>query len=85
MEKSKKNSERYAWVVKCGGWHLVKSNPLSVIEESMPPQTKESKHCHFSSQQFFYILNGKAIFEIGDEIIHVENGEEIHIELKIIS
>lgn len=62
MEKSKENSEHYNWGNNCGGWHLVKSERLSVMEELMPPKTQEKKHYHKFSQQFFRILNGKSIF-----------------------
>lgn len=79
MKKSKDNSEYYNWGDNCSGWHLVKSQSLSVIEELMPPNTKEKKHYHSKSQQLFRILRGKAIFEIENEIFEVQNGEGIHI------
>lgn len=79
MKKSKENSEHYNWGENCSGWHLVKTESLSVIEELMPPKTKEKKHHHKVSQQFFRILKGKATFEIENEIITVEEGKGIHI------
>jgi mannose-6-phosphate isomerase-like protein (cupin superfamily) len=83
MKKSKENSEHYNWGNNCSGWHLVKSESLSVIEELMPPKTQEKKHYHNNSQQFFRILNGKATFEIDNEIIEVESGNGIHIPPKV--
>ncbi|MDG3583199.1 cupin domain-containing protein [Galbibacter pacificus] len=82
MKKSKENSEHYFWGENCSGWHLVKSQSLSIIEESMPPNTQEKKHYHNNSQQFFRILSGKATFEIENETIEVQNGEGIHIPPK---
>jgi len=79
MKKSKENSEHYNWGENCSGWHLVKSQSLSVIEELMPPKTQEKKHYHKLSQQFFRILKGKATFEIEDKIIEVDHGNGIHI------
>ncbi|MEE9361425.1 MAG: cupin domain-containing protein [Cellulophaga sp.] len=76
---SKENSEHYKWGNNSDGWHLVKSQSLSVIEELMPPNTKEKKHYHKFSQQFFRILSGKATFEIENEIIEVEAGNGIQI------
>ncbi len=80
---SKENSELYYWGDKCIGWHLVKSKNLSIIEELMPPNTKEEKHYHNFSEQFFQILNGTATFEIAGQTIEVEKGKGIHILPKI--
>ena len=43
MKTSKRNSEHYHWGNNCSGWHLVKSENLSIIEELMPPNTLEKK------------------------------------------
>jgi len=83
MKISKENSEHYYWGEKCSGWHLVKSENISIIEELMPPNTKEQKHYHNFSEQFFQILNGIGTFEIDDQIIEVEKGSGIHILPKI--
>jgi len=79
MKISKENSEHYYWGDKCSGWHLVNSKNLSIIQEIMPPKTKEQNHYHNFSEQFFYILDGIATFEIADQIIEVEKGNGIHI------
>ncbi|WP_252730021.1 cupin domain-containing protein [Zobellia uliginosa] len=79
MKRTKENSEHYTWGDNCSGWHLVKSQKLSIIEELMPPNTQEKKHFHEFSEQFFRILNGTATFEIENEIIKVEKGQGVHI------
>lgn len=79
MKLSKENSQSYHWGDKCRGWHLVKSENLSIIEELMPPNTKEQKHYHHFSEQFFRILSGTATFEIADEILELEAGQGVHI------
>ena len=84
MKKSKENSEHYYWGDNCSGWHLVKSEKLSVIEELMPPNTSEKEHYHNFSEQYFYILKGTAIFEIEGENIRVNTGEGIHIKPQIV-
>lgn len=83
MKISKENSEHFIWGDKCNGWHLVKSEKLSVIEELMLPNTKEQKHYHNLSEQFFQILSGIATFEIEEHTIEVEKGKGIHILPKI--
>ena len=82
MKKSKENSEHYNWGDNCSGWHLVQSPSLSVIEELMPPKTKEKRHYHNFAQQFFRILSGKATFEIEDKIVEIDKGNGIHIPPK---
>ena len=82
MKKSKENRKHYKWGNNFSGWHLMRSQSLSVIEELMPPNTQEIKHYHKLSQQFFRILNGKATFEIENEIVEIEKGNGIHIPPK---
>ena len=60
-------AEHYTWGQVCDGWHLVKNENLSVIEESMPPGASEVRHCHALAQQFFYVLAGEAIMEVEAE------------------
>ena len=79
MKTNKSNSEHYFWGENCSGWHLVKSANLSVIEELMPPNTSEKRHFHKEAQQFFLILNGRAIFEIENNIFEIGKGDGIHI------
>jgi mannose-6-phosphate isomerase-like protein (cupin superfamily) len=83
MIKNKQNTEHYFWGNKCEGFHLVKTDNLSVIQEIMPPNTSEKLHYHNNSQQFFYILKGTATFEIEQEIFTVKKGNGIYIKSKI--
>ena len=79
MIKSIKNAEQYTWGNACDGWHLLKSDTLSVIQERMPVGTSEQKHFHEHAQQLFYILSGVATFDVGGVIIIVKSKESIHI------
>lgn len=83
MKNSKENSEYYKWGNNCSGWHLVKSENLSIIEELMPPNTKEQKHYHNFSEQYFYILKGTATFEIEERIFKVEGRNGISVLPKV--
>ena len=53
----------YPWGTGCFGWHLVQAAGLSVIEEEMPPGTREVRHLHEQSRQFFYVLHGHLTIE----------------------
>lgn len=79
MIKDITNSEHYTWGNACDGWHLVQSNSLSIIQETMPSGTSENLHYHNNSQQFFFILLGTATFEVENEIYEVKEGQGFHI------
>ncbi|MFA6981254.1 MAG: cupin domain-containing protein [Ignavibacteriaceae bacterium] len=77
--KSINNTEHYTWGDNCNGWHLLKTNRLSVIQEEMPSNTSEQYHFHINSQQLFYILSGAATFQIEGQVFVVNKNESIHI------
>lgn len=76
---SRENAEHYRWGVDCDGWHLVKHNQLSVIEEFMPPGSAEIRHYHERAQQFFYILTGEVLMEIDGENVLIPAGSGVRI------
>ena len=76
------NSEHYKWGEDSDGWHLLKSDGLSIIEENVPPNEKEERHYHNDSQQFFYVLSGVAHLEISGELFKVSAGSGIHVPRK---
>lgn len=79
MIKSIKNAEHYKWGDNCDGWHLLKTDSLSVIQEKMPPGAFEKRHFHAEAQQLFYILSGTATFEMEGEAFVLNAGESIHV------
>jgi mannose-6-phosphate isomerase-like protein (cupin superfamily) len=79
MIRSINNAEHYNWGGQCDGWHLLKSDTLSVIQERMPPGTAEQLHFHQHAQQLFYILSGVASFELDGVIKIVGSGQSIHV------
>jgi mannose-6-phosphate isomerase-like protein (cupin superfamily) len=79
MTKSIKNSEHYNWGLNCDGWHLLKTDTLSVIQERMPPGTSEREHYHRHSQQLFYVLAGVGTFELEGQSIQVKANQSLHI------
>lgn len=60
--KNTDNAEHYIWGENCDGWHLLKSDSLSVIQEKMPPGTKESLHFHSKAQQVNYTMERKSFW-----------------------
>ena len=69
---STSNAEHYTWPSAisehlCDGWHLHRTDTLSIIEERMPPATAEQRHLHQRAAQFFYVLAGELIIELNGE------------------
>ena len=77
-----KNASHYIWGGDCDGWYLVKSDQLSVIQESVPPAGIEVMHYHSDSEQFFYILSGVATLQVNSEVITLNKSEGCHIPQK---
>jgi mannose-6-phosphate isomerase-like protein (cupin superfamily) len=61
---SAQSAEHYRWGQQCDGWHLVKHERLSVIQERMPPGATEVRHRHARAMQFFYVLSGALKIEV---------------------
>jgi mannose-6-phosphate isomerase-like protein (cupin superfamily) len=57
-------AEHYAWGGICEGWHLLKADAVSIIEEKIPPGGSEVPHHHQFATQFFYVLKGTLSFEV---------------------
>jgi mannose-6-phosphate isomerase-like protein (cupin superfamily) len=75
----KSNAEHYVWGDHCDGWHLVKTAGLSVIQERMPPGSKEARHYHVYAEQLFFILSGTATMTLGDDVFVIQAGKGIHV------
>lgn len=73
------NAEHYTWGDACDGWHLVKTDALSVIREKMPSGASEVRHFHEKSNQFFYVLKGTATIEAGGARQILKSGEGIEV------
>lgn len=76
---SRESAEHYTWGADCAGWHLVRQDTLSVIQERMPPGTSEARHYHRHARQFFFILAGIATFELNGarETLGPQQGVEV--------
>jgi mannose-6-phosphate isomerase-like protein (cupin superfamily) len=62
------NENHYVWGQVCDGWHLVRGENLSVIEERMPPGAAEQRHFHERARQFFYVLEGELTMELDGQL-----------------
>lgn len=73
------SAPHYQWGEACSGWHLVRTEALSVIEEGMPPKTAELRHRHHRARQFFYVLHGELTLEIDGEehLLRASEGIEV--------
>ena len=71
--------KHYQWGDGCDGWNFVDEPALSVKQERMPAGASEALHYHEHAQQFFFILEGEASFEIEGELTLVKAREGLHI------
>ena len=83
MQINIENAEHYKWGDHCDGWHLLKNDSLSVIQERMPSGCKEVRHFHKKSRQFFYVLSGLAKIEINGSDYDLKAGEGIEVAPEI--
>ena len=81
---SSQNSEHYTWGEICEGWHLVKNDTLSVIQERVPAGRSEVRHYHNNSRQFFFILEGEGTIELEDKNVKLVKNEGIEIPPGIV-
>ncbi len=79
MIRNTSNAEHYKWGESSDGWHLLKSDNLSVIEENVPPGETEIRHVHLRAQQFFYVLEGIGQIEVAGELFELTPGHGIHV------
>lgn len=79
MVIDRSTAEHYLWGNNCDGWHLVKSEGLSVIQERVPAGESEKQHRHAKARQFFYILKGEAVMEMDGEAYPLDAGKGIEV------
>lgn len=79
MAISIENAEHYHWGDVCDGWHLVKREDMSVIQERVPAGATEVMHFHNTARQFFYILDGSGAMTFDDKTVVLEKGQGIEI------
>ena len=79
IKNSTSNAEHYKWGENCDGWHLLKRDDVSIIQELVPPGQAEVNHLHNVSRQFFYILAGTGTMRVGEETFILRPGEGLEI------
>ncbi|HEU6451853.1 MAG TPA: cupin domain-containing protein [Gemmatimonadaceae bacterium] len=76
---SRSSAEHYTWGAQCDGWHLVRAEGLSVIEERMPPGSAEARHRHVRARQFFYVLAGRLDLEVEGTVHSLDAGVGLEV------
>ena len=73
------NAEHYIWGVNCDGWHLLKHDDMSVIQERVPAGDAEVMHYHERARQFFYVLEGEGTMSFEDHEVILQKGQGLEI------
>lgn len=76
---STENAEHYLWGEVCDGWHLLKRDDMSVIQERVPAGAAEVMHHHEQARQFFYILEGEGSMIFEDQEIILQKGYGVEV------
>ncbi len=76
---SRANAEHYIWGNGCDGWHLLKHQDLSVIQERVPPGRGEIRPFHSRARQYFLVFKGLATLEFDDGSVTFGSGEGVHV------
>ena len=79
MVTSIENAEHYVWGEVCDGWHLLRRDDMSIIQERVPAGGTEVKHYHNTARQFFYILEGRGEMVFVDQTVALQKGQGIEI------
>ena len=77
------NADHYIWGEVCDGWHLLKRDDMSVIQERVPAGGAEVVHYHNVSRQFFYIIEGEGIMIFEDHEVILKKGQGIEIDPQV--
>ena len=80
---STENAEHYIWGEINDGWHLLKREDMSVIQERVPAGGAEVMHYHEVARQFFYILDGEGIMVFEDHEVILEKGQGLEIPPRV--
>ena len=79
MVMSIDNAEHYVWGEICDGWHLLKRDDMSVIQERVPAGGAEVMHYHEVARQYFYILEGEGTMVFEDHEVTLTKGQGLEI------
>ncbi len=83
MVISIENAEHYVCGEICDGWHLLKRDDISVIQERVPADAAEVRHYHNVSRQFFYILEGEGMMAFEDREVILQEGQGLEIPPRV--
>ena len=73
------NADHYLWGEHSDGWHLLKRDDMSVIQERVPAGNAEVMHYHKISRQFFYILEGEGQMRFENKLVSLQKGQGLEI------
>ena len=83
MVVSIENAEHYIWGEICDGWHLLKRDDMSIIQECVPAGSQEIIHYHTKARQFFYVLEGEGTMVFEDSQVALHKGEGLEVPPQI--
>lgn len=58
---------------------LTPGTPFEIVEENCKPGFQSRAHYHKKAFETFYVLDGSADFQVGDELFHAGKGACVRI------
>lgn len=74
-----RNAPNYTWGDNATVYKLCDSDLLSVKLEIIPSSESETLHYHSNATHVFFILKGKAIFQVGEQEFELQSEDSIII------
>jgi len=74
------NSEQFHWGKAGIGWMLSNSDKVTIVERQLSEGTREVKHYHNKSWQFFYVISGVGTMFIDDDEIEISSDESVEVD-----
>jgi mannose-6-phosphate isomerase-like protein (cupin superfamily) len=73
-------AEKFTWGKAGTAWFLAKNAPVSVVEKTIGSGTKEIRHLHQKSWQYFHVLSGTADIEIDGVELTLNANEGVEVK-----
>lgn len=76
-------AEKFEWGNNCSVWTLVDEKNLTIMQEKMPPNSRDEMHYHNECTQFVYILSGILEIEMNNRMVCLQPFEGLKIPKKM--
>lgn len=73
------SADHYVWGDAADGYRRANGEDLSVVEERMPPGSREVRHRHRAARQVFFVLEGSLQIECDGTLHTLPRGGSLEV------